>query len=350
MELFLHLSLTLNLILLLVSQSSVYLALENTALRKQLALLNSRKTQIRTKPIERWYFILFSKLFSKWQDIIVIVQPKTVLSWHKSFIKAFWRWLSKPKPSGRPAADKELITLIKRMAKENPLWTARKIYNELNVLGFDVSLNTVRKYMPPKSKKISPSPNWKSFLSSHFGEIYAMDFFTIPCIRNLRSPFFCFFIISHAAREILHINISRNPNLDWVKQQIRQAFEASTPKWLLSDNDPVFKALKDWLKEVLGTRSVFTAPHSPWQNPYAERWVRTCRQELTNHIIPLGEDHLLRLLKEYVEYYNQDRRHMSLNKSPPIHRKRQSRKKGQKLVALPRVGGLYHRYEWRDAA
>ena len=123
------------------------------------------------------------------------------------------------------------------MAKENPLWTARKICNELDALGFDVSLNTARKYLPRKKK--SPSPSWKSFLSCHLGEICAMDFFTVPCIRNLRSPFFCFFIISHATREILHINITRNPNLNWVNQQIRQAFESDSPKWLLSDNDPV---------------------------------------------------------------------------------------------------------------
>ena len=348
METLLSLSLILNRILLFLCKSSICLVLENVALRKQLALLNSRIPKIRTKPIERWYFILFSKLFSKWQDIIVIVQPKTVLAWHKNFIWAFWKWISRTKPSGRPATDKEMISLIHRMAKENPLWTARKICNELDALGFDVSLNTVRKYLP--RKKRAPSPSWKSFLSSHFGEICAMDFFTVPCIRNLRSPFFCFFIISHATREILHVNITRSPDLLWVKQQIRQAFETDIPKWLLSDNDPVFKALKDWLKEVLGTSSVFTARRSPWQNPYAERWVRTCREELSNHIIPLGENHLLGLLKEYVEYYNQDRRHMSLNKSPPIHRKRQSRKNGQVLVALPRVSGLYHRYEWRDAA
>ena len=196
MELFFSLSLTLNLILIFLSQGSAYLALENIALRKQLALLNSRIPQIRTKPIERWYFILFSKLFSKWQDIIIIAQPRTVFSWHKNFIKAFWRWLSRTKPSGRPPTDKELIALIKRMANENPLWTARKICNELDALGFDISLNTVRKYLP--RKKRAPSPNWKSSLSSHFGGICAMDFFTIPCIRNLRSPFFCFFIISHA--------------------------------------------------------------------------------------------------------------------------------------------------------
>ena len=226
------------------------------------------------------------------------------------------------------------------MAKENPLWTARKICNELDALGFDVSLNTARKYLPRKKK--SPSPSWKSFLSCHLGEICAMDFFTVPCIRNLRSPFFCFFIISHATREILHINITRNPNLNWVNQQIRQAFETNIPKWLLSDNNPVFRALNDRLKETLEIDSVFTAPRSPWQNPYAERWVRTCREELSNHIIPLGENHVLRLLKDYVEYYNQDRRHMSLNKSPPIHRERQSREKGQKLVALPRVGGMLH--------
>ncbi len=139
METFIVLSLLSNLILAFLSYNSIYLTLENTPLRKQLVILKSRTFQIRTKPTERWYFILFSKLLTGWQDVIIIVQPRTVLSWHKNFLRAYWKWISKAKFIGRPEIDKELIETIKKIAKQNPLWKARRVRDELGFLGFDIS-------------------------------------------------------------------------------------------------------------------------------------------------------------------------------------------------------------------
>ncbi len=161
-----------------------------------------------------------------------------------------------------------------------------------------------------------------------------------PYLHQLGKAFFAF----------IHINITRNPNLVWVRQQLRYTFIENIPKYLLSDNEPVFRALKGWLLETMQVRSVFTAPHSPWKNPYAERWIRTCREEFTNHIIPLSENYLRQSLQELAEHYNEDRGYMLLNKSPPCKRKRQVRKKDQVLVSIPKVAGLHCKYEWRDIA
>ncbi len=348
METYLTLSFLLNIFFFFLSQSSFYLILENITLRQQLAILISRKPHIRTKPTERWYLILFSKLFRNWQSIIAIVQPQTVLRWHKNFIRVFWKWISKKKKIGRPNINQELISIIHFLAKENSLWSPHKIQAELYHLGYTISVNTVRKYMPRKPKL--PSPTWSNFLKLHCKHICAMDFFTVPSISSLRSPFFCLFIMAHHSRKILHVAVTRHPNLDWLKQQIREAFPGDLPKYLLSDNEPVFKAIKDWLSYTLNISSIFTAYRSPWQNSIAERWVRTCREELTNHIIPLSENHLCTLLREFADYYNQDRIHTSLNKSPPCKREVQFKKKGQKLITLPRVRGLHNRYKWEDAA
>jgi putative transposase len=124
-------------------------------------------------------------------------------------------------------------------------------------------------------------------------------------------------ILDHGRRVIRHFNVTANPTTAWVKQQLREAFPfGEIPKYLIHDRDQTFKPLKAFL-EALGITPKVTAYHCPWQNGFVERVHASLRKDLLDHVIPLNEDHLRRLLKEYLRYYHEDRTHLGLNKDSP---------------------------------
>jgi putative transposase len=153
-----------------------------------------------------------------------------------------------------------------------------------------------------------------------------------------------FFVLSLERRRILHVNVTARPTAAWAAQQIVEATGLGEDiVRLIRDRDGIYGAAFDSRVDRLGVHQIRTAPHSPWQNGFAERWVGTLRRELLDHVVVLGERHLLRLLREYVSYYNEDRPHMSLHGDAPITRGVEP-VKGGTVVAIPRVGGLHHRY------
>ncbi len=241
------------------------------------------------------------------------------------------------------------------MAGENR-WGAPKIYEELLKLGYgdEVSLSTVTRYLrryksenPDKKKRQS----WRTFLRNQIEFIAAIDFFIVPTAGF--KFLFCFFVIHHKRREILHINVTEHPTAKWVIQQLREAFPFDKiPKYLIFDRDKIFsKAVRGFIKYSLNIKSKQTSIKSPWQNGVAERWILSARSELLDHVIIRDENHLQRLLKEYVKYYNQDRCHLSVNMDSPFGRPVQPKPSDSaKVITIPRLGGLVHRYEWRDAA
>ncbi len=163
---------------------------------------------------------------------------------------------------------------------------------------------------------------------------------------------YVFFIVHHARRQLIHVNVTAHPTAAWVIQQLREAFPWNTnPRYLIFDRDSKFAPAVEGAIRSMGTKAVRTAYRSPWQNGVAERWVASCRREMLDHVVVLGEEHLRRLLGEYVSYYREDRTHLSLNKDGPDSRPVTPRPSpGARVVALPRGGGLHHRYEWRRAA
>ena len=176
-----------------------------------------------------------------------------------------------------------------------------------------------------------------------------MDFLVVPTVgfRLL----YAWFVISHGRREIIHFGVTAHPTSSWVVQHLREAFpEDTTPRFLIYDNDSIFS---EWVTEMInqiGIEPRRTAFRSPWQNGIAERWVGSARREFLDHGIVLNEVHLRRLLREYIDYYNADRVHTELQDSP-IGRLTECRPSPEaQVVGLPRVGGLHHRYEWREAA
>jgi putative transposase len=234
------------------------------------------------------------------------------------------------------------------MAAENQ-WRARKIQAELSKLGIRVSIATVSRYVP----KIQPGPSqqqrWTTFLRNHKDVIAGMDFFVVPTVRF--RLLYVWFATDHGRRRILHFNVTENPTSRWVTQQLRETFpDEPTHRFLIYDNDAIFSpavtsAIKSF--EIDPKRTAF---RSPWQNGTAERVVGSVRRELLDHVVILNEDHLRRLLREYVDYYNDERVHTSIADAP-VGRPVESRPSHRaKVIGLPRVGGLHHRYRWREAA
>jgi putative transposase len=186
-------------------------------------------------------------------------------------------------------------------------------------------------------------------LRNHKDVIAAMDFFVVPTVRF--QLLYVWFAIDHGRRRILHFNVTANPTARWVLQQLREAFpDEPAHRFLIFDNDSIFSAEVARSIGGFGIQPRRTAHRSPWQNGTAERFVGSVRRELLDHVVVLSEDHLRRLLREYVEYFNTERVHPSLGDSP-AGRAREIKPPGSvHAIGLPRVGGLHHRYSWREAA
>ena len=204
--------------------------------------------------------------------------------------------------------------------------------------------------MPRKSTPPDVLKRWVAFLRNHREAIAGMDFFTVPT-ATMR-VLYGFFVIHHGRRRIVHFNATYHPTAKWVIQQLREAFPFETaPRHLIFDRDSIFSAAVVEFVKSMGTKPRRIAYRSPWQNPVAERWVGSCRRELLDHVGVLGERHLVRLVREYADYYHDDRCHLGLGKDTPAGRPVTLRPSASaRIVALPRIGGLHHRYEWREAA
>jgi transposase InsO family protein len=315
---------------------------ENLVLRQQLAILRRATPRPRLRPIDRAFWVIVSRLWSRWAECLAIVQPATVIGWHRRGFARWWAW--KSRRVGRPPLARELVSLIEQMTLENPLWSRRRIASELAKLGYAVDKDTVAKYMPKPAQRPRnpPSQTWKTFLRNHLAGTIAIDFLTVPTVTF--NVLYVFFVLSLERRRVLHVNVTAHPYATWAAQQIVEAIGAElVPARLIRDRDAIFGTEFDARVNNLGVRQIRISPRSPWQNGYAERWVGTLRRELLDHVIVLGERHLLRLVRQHVAYYNSDRPHMSLGGDSPVTRDVEPPTAG-KVIALPRVGGLHHRY------
>ena len=296
------------------------MAMEILTLRQQLAVFKQSIKRPKLKFKDRLFWITVSRLWRKWIDVLIIVKPITVVRWHKKLFKYYWRLKCKPK--GRPKISEEIRNLIKQMLHENPLWGAGKIFDELILLGYNISLPTVKNYLKYFGKRDKPpSGNWMTFLKNHLGCTCAIDFFVVPTI-NFRL-LYGFIVLSHERRKIIHFNVTCNPNQNWLIQQIREAFPYNEkPKYLVRDRASIYcKKFREFIKDSNIT-DLKISYKSPWQNPYCERVIGSIRKELLNHVIIFNENHLRKLLKDYVSYYNNLRPHQSLNGNSPDFRKK----------------------------
>jgi putative transposase len=198
------------------------------------------------------------------------------------------------------------------------------------------------RWMKRAPRDPEPAQRWLAFLRNHREAIAAMDFLTVPTVTF--GVLYCFFIISHDRRRILHCNVTRHPTSLWIVQQLREAFPyQSAPKFLIFDHDAKYGLEVPAAIRSMNIAGLQTSIASPWQNGVAERWVGSCRRELLDHVIALNERHMKRLLSDYISYYHDDRTHLGLNKQTPGRRIRSVG--GDPVVSLIRLGGLHHRYD-----
>ena len=211
------------------------LVIENLALRQQLAVLIEKQPRPRLTDADRFFWIVLSQVWLGWRKSLHLVQPATVVRWHRQGFRYYWRW--KRRRLGRPKIDPQIRHLIQRMCRDNLLWGAPRIHGEMLKLGFDVSEATVSKYM---IKRRGPSSQtWRAFLKNHAQGIIALDFFTVPTatFRIL----FVLIVLGHDRRRILHFNVTEHPTAAWTALQLVEAFGLDErPGYLLQDRDAVY--------------------------------------------------------------------------------------------------------------
>jgi len=321
------------------------LALENLALRHQLDVLNrnSKKPHFTNRDRALWVFL--SRHWADWRESLTLVQPETVIRWHRRGFRLYWKWKSRPRWPGRSKVPVDVRNLIHQMSQANPLWGAPRIHGELLKLGITVSQATVSKYMVRHRKP--PSQSWRTFMTNHAKDIVSVDFFTIPT-ASFR-VLFVFLVLTNECRRIVHFNVTDSPSAFWTGQQIVEAFPWDTaPKYLLRDRDGTYGEHFVHRIESMGIRQVLISARSPWQNPYVERVIGSIRRDCLDHAIVINEKHLRRVLRDYFKYYHGSRTHLGLEKDCPTPRPVEPPELGP-ICTESMVGGLHHRY-YRQAA
>src|SRR6266436_3161810 len=319
-----------------VFRSKGRLEAEIVILRHQLSVLRSRSpSRARLTLIDRLIFVWLYRLRPSVLSAVVIVQPETVVRWHRAGFRLYWRWKSRAR-GGRPRVPRDLRELIRKMSLANPLWGAPRIHGELLKLGIEVAQSTVAKYMGRCRRP--PSQSWKTFLRNHAAGIAAMDLLVVPTIgfRLL----YVVVILGHHRRRILSFGVSSHPTAAWILRQITDAFPwTEAPRYLIRDCDAVYGQVVTRRLKSIGIRDRPTAP--PWQNGYVERLIGSIRRECLDHFVVFGEAHLRRIVTPYVSYYNELRTHLSLNKDAPIHRPIH---RIGRIISVAILGGLHHQY------
>jgi len=310
---------------------------ENLFFRHQLNIaLRRAPPRLRLRGIDRALLVWMTRLWPSLLGATQVVQPETILRWHRMGFKAFWRWKSRNR-AGRPKIERGLRDLIRRMSRENPNWGASRIHGELLMLGFEVAQSTVSKYMVRDG---TPSQSWKAFLRNHAQAIAAIDLCVVPTLTFER--LFAFLVLGHGRRQLLWFEVTHHPTAAWLARQITEAFPwASGPTYLVRDNDRAYGHVFISRVRTMGIRDKPISPGSPWQNGCAERLIGTVRRECLDRMLIFGEAHLRQILSAYAAYYNQVRTHLALAKDTPLGRAVQ---RSGIIVAIPILSGLHHHY------
>jgi putative transposase len=293
---------------------------------------------------DRVLWVVISRIWNGWRRSLLIVQPETVIRWHRLGYRLYWRLKSQRRHCGRPRLTLDERELIRRIARENPLWGAPRVHGELLKLGVEMSQATVAKY---RKLRRPPSQGWKTFLVNHAREIAAVDFFEVPtaAMRSL----YVFLVLAHDRRKVLGFEVTDAPTGEWAAEQVIQALDFDgAPTFVLRDGDHKYGDVFGERISLARLEEIISAPYSPWQNGFAEQVIGSIRRECLDHVIVFSADHLRRVLAEYLDYYHRSRTHLGLDKDCPEPRDVEPPEAGE-IVALPVLGGLHHRY-LREAA
>lgn len=314
-------------------QSTLEKDLEILILRQQLAILQRKhNSPIRPSRTEKIALAVLTVKLKKithqttkqLQSIIRIFQPETVLRWHRELIRQKWTYPRQHK-GGRPRITKELENLIVKLSQENPRWGYGKIQGELLKLSFQASQSTIRNILNRYS--IQPAPvrhgsiGWQHLMAHYKDQMLACDFFTVETIW-LQTIYVLFFI-ELGTRRVYMAGMTANPNEVWITQQARQLVwylrdQDDAFHFLIHDNDTKFSHSFDAVFASEGLRVIHTPFRAPNANAFAERWVRTVREECLDHILILSMNHLNRVLAEFTNYYNSARPHQGIEQHTPV--------------------------------
>jgi len=319
-------------------RSRASLEAEIVALRHQLNVLRRKSPKrLAFNNFDRLIFAGLYRIAPRIVNALAIVEPATVIRWHRAGFRLFWRWKSRA-GGGRPKVALEIRQLIRAMSLANPLWGAPRIHGEFLKLGIEIGQTSVAKYMAKHRKP--PSQRWKTFLRNHGDGIASMDLFVVPTLSF--RLLYGLVTLWHGRRRILWLGVTAHPSAEWMTRQFTEACGWEwTPSYLVRDRDSVYGEIFTRRLRAMGIRDRPTAPHSPWQNGHTERLIGSIRRECLDHIVVFGERHLRHVLLLYMDYYNNARIHLSLIKDAPVARATQV---VGRILPTPILGGLHHQY------
>lgn len=320
------------------------LLVENALLRQQLIILRRQVKRPACKKTDRFLMLLLAKILRTWKQTLLIVQPETLLRWHRECFRLFWKHKSKA-DSRQPKLSPETIALIKEMARNNRLWGAERIRGELLKLGIRVCKRTIQKYMRHIRHRRPGGQKWSTFLRNHAGEIWACDFLQVTDL--FFRPLFAFFLIELKSRKVIHVGVTRTPTDAWTAQQLREATPyGQTPKYLIRDHDSKFGSCFTRVAATSGIEILKTPYQAPRANAICERFLGSVRRECLDHLLILNEKQLHRVLHAYAEYFNQARPHQGIQQQIPEAEIScvPLDCRNELVIAAPILGGLHHNY------
>jgi putative transposase len=327
-----------------LSRSKSELVAENAFLRQQLLILRRQVKRPACTKTDRMLLLLLARMVQTWKQALFIVQPETLLRWHRQGFKLFWKYKSRT-ASLKPRLSQETVTLIKEIARDNRLWGAERIRGELLKLGIHVSKRTIQKYMRQVRTPRQRGQTWATFLHNHAQNIWACDFLQITDLffRSL----FAYFIIDLHSRRVIHVGVTRSPTDAWTAEPLREATPfGQRPRYLIRDRDRKFGSCFARVAATSSIKILKTPYHAPRANAICERFLGSVRRECLDHLLILHEKQLHRVLNAYVSYFNQARPHQGIRQQIPERYGRPvpPHPDDAKILALPVLGGLHHDY------
>jgi putative transposase len=297
-------------------RSKPELVAENALLRQELIVVARSTKRPRLAWADRALLVLLASRVRAWRSAMLIVQPATLLRWHRAGFGLFWRWRSTPR-TRRPRVSQQTVDLIRRLARENRLWGAERIRGELRKLGIAVGKRTVQRHMRRVRPARPAGPTWATFLRNHGRETWACDFLQLTDL--LFRPVVAFFVVELGSRRVIPAGVTRSPTDAWVAQRLREATpECVGPRFLLHDHDAKYGSAFARVAAASGIEVIRTPVRAPRANAVRERFLGSVRRECLDHTLILGERHLGRVLAQYVGYFNRGRPHQGIGQRTPL--------------------------------
>jgi transposase InsO family protein len=300
---------------------------------------------------DRALFVFIASKLPTWNTALMIVQPDTLLRWHRDLFRLLWRRKSKRKGrKGREPLSEDIVALIKTMANDNRTWGAERIRGELLKLGIQVAKSTIQRYINQVRSPLPSKQTWATFLRNHAKDIWAVDF--LQTYDLFFRAIFVFVIIELESRRLLHFGVTRSPNDAWVAQQLREATPfGQGPRFLIRDNDNKFGHAFDRVAEGTGIEVLTTPFQAPKANAICERFLGSIRRESLDFFLILNERHLRGIIRQYQDYFNEARPHQGINQRIPCRSDAAPLQQATgTIIAHPVLGGLHHDYRWKGAA